>query len=324
MHPLAAEALHGRRTPLRRRSRTGFTLVELLIVLGIIVLLVSILLPAINRAREEARRVQCLSNMRQLTMAWLTYANANKGRICGAESQASRGRGLENDDPNHWVYAGTTGQQFIEGLNAFAGIDPPPGFFSWSGFSVTNGVLWPYVISEGVYRCPDDSRYWCPTDYQINGLLAGRVGIPRTLLTLSEIRRPSSTFVFIEGLSSKGTKLTDKPALPAQFGDPNNFQTYIPFNSFVTPLYPATTFNTAGGIPGQNHQGAKGTTEGTGISFADGHAIFWQYADSRLGNLREHFTSLGTLDLRNYLTNSPDLLQLEAWSGGRIPPGAVP
>src|SRR5690349_19065594 len=92
---------------MRNSVRTAFTLVELLVVLGIIVLLVSILLPAINRAREEARRVQCLSNMRQLTLAWLTYANANKGRICGAETQASTGRGLENDDPNHWVYSGT-------------------------------------------------------------------------------------------------------------------------------------------------------------------------------------------------------------------------
>jgi prepilin-type N-terminal cleavage/methylation domain-containing protein len=306
------------------RIRTGFTLVELLIVLGIIVLLMTILLPAISRAREEARRVQCLSNLRQLTVAWLNYANENKGRICGAETQASTGRGLENDDPNHWVYNGTADHIWIEGLNAFAGIDPLPGFFSWSGFSVTNGVLWPYAKSMGVYRCPDDVRYWSPTSYQMNGLLAGRVGIPRTLLTLGEIRRPSSTFVFIEGLSSKGTKLSDKPHPPQTFGDPNNFQTYIPFNSFVTPLYPATTFDTAGGVPGQNHPAPNGHTAGTGISFADGHAIFWQYSDPNVGNLREIFNNVGTLDLRKALTNSPDLFQLQAWSGGKIPPRAIP
>jgi prepilin-type N-terminal cleavage/methylation domain-containing protein/prepilin-type processing-associated H-X9-DG protein len=59
----------------RRGSRgaAGFTLVELLVVIGIIALLVSILLPVMGRAREAARRAQCLSNMRQIAMAVLMY-----------------------------------------------------------------------------------------------------------------------------------------------------------------------------------------------------------------------------------------------------------
>jgi prepilin-type N-terminal cleavage/methylation domain-containing protein len=65
-------------------KKRAFTLIELLVVIAIIALLMSILMPALRAAREQGARAACLSNLKQLTMAWIMYADDNGDKIVGS------------------------------------------------------------------------------------------------------------------------------------------------------------------------------------------------------------------------------------------------
>src|SRR5215831_7071942 len=86
-----------------RRDKTsptpgsGFTLIELLVVIAIIAILAAMILPAVNKAKLKALGIQCLSNHRQLTLAWLMYAQDVVDKL------PFSGSNNPDDDPYTWV-----------------------------------------------------------------------------------------------------------------------------------------------------------------------------------------------------------------------------
>lgn len=150
------------------RQRKAFTLVELLVVIGIIAILIAILMPSLQRARDQAARTQCMSNLRQLTIAWLQYATEHKFHIMSSNT----------GDPDlyaDWIGAGNT--------NA----------------AIEQGKLWPYVNAHNVYHCPGDTGFHLWT-YSISNFMNGEVqsgGFP-PIKNLNQVKHSSETFVFTE------------------------------------------------------------------------------------------------------------------------------
>jgi prepilin-type N-terminal cleavage/methylation domain-containing protein/prepilin-type processing-associated H-X9-DG protein len=151
----------------------GFTLVELLVVIGIIALLIAILMPSLSRARTQSQRVACMSNLRQLGNAFVMYTNANKGAFP---------RPAVTPRFEDWIY--------------------------WNGNrDINESRLVPYLSSGNrfnpeFFRCIADTEYQARAyqySYTVNEYICGHYN---NTLKFNQIRRPSDKILAIDESSA--------------------------------------------------------------------------------------------------------------------------
>ncbi len=114
----------------RAGAKRGFTLIELLVVIAIIAILAGMLLPALAKAKTKAQGINCISNTKQLVLAWSMYAGDNNDQIVPNHIS----------DTNAWI------------LNNVA----TSMYGATNHLDIMNGKLWPYNTSLGIYQCPGD------------------------------------------------------------------------------------------------------------------------------------------------------------------------
>jgi prepilin-type N-terminal cleavage/methylation domain-containing protein/prepilin-type processing-associated H-X9-DG protein len=172
-----------------RRSAGAFTLIELLVVIAIITLLMAILLPALNRAKEHGKRAVCLHNLRQLQIAWGLYADDNNEKIPG--SNIGYSPECIPGQHNCWVDWPC---------------NPPipcnPTEQQWTDVVIKPGTLWKYVNELRLYACPvgdkgalvtytivDSMNGWCGWSDETGGM---------KITNINQIRNTGMRIVFID------------------------------------------------------------------------------------------------------------------------------
>ncbi|MCL5282382.1 MAG: type II secretion system GspH family protein [Planctomycetes bacterium] len=125
------------------RTNRAFTLIELLVVISIIAILMAVLMPALKRAREGGKRASCLSNLKQLALAWNMYADENDDRLVNGAAG----------------YSNYTGGDWATHAGELAWVDAVDNT-NWDAqiAGIKRGALWPYLRNEKIYQCPTGRR----------------------------------------------------------------------------------------------------------------------------------------------------------------------
>jgi prepilin-type N-terminal cleavage/methylation domain-containing protein/prepilin-type processing-associated H-X9-DG protein len=233
---------------MKSKRLSGFTLIELLVVIAIIAILAAMLLPALARSKDEGKKVQCESNMKQLQLCYHMYIGDNNDRLPPNESEAAF-----DTTTNSWV-------------SGDAQTDTSPT-------NITKGLLFPYNSQVGIYICPSDT-------YMITSTGPPATTAPQTRSCSVNYGCNGSTGSDPTGLNA-GIQPIHKYAQLQQpgfsqmicFVDENEYECgdgcfgLYPLNLPSSPVIGSSWWNP----PGSRH--LKGCT----FSFLDGHEEYWKW-----------------------------------------------
>ena len=234
-------------------SGRGFTLIELLVVIAMIAILAALLLPALAKAKQKAERVTCLNNQKQLTYAWLMYADDNAGKLTPNASSSM-----------------PTADSWVSGIMAWD--QPAPGsphLDNYDTTKLTGSLLGPYCSRAiGIYKCPGDR---VPSGYgsrvrsiSMNGQMGGLSTDPNVLNQYG----PGANYLLYLRQTDIGKPV---PSMAWVFIDEHADSINDGFFRIV--LNQTTSWEDA---PASYH-GASGA-----LSFADGHAEIKKWRDANL------------------------------------------